>query len=358
MRRDAVARITGDPPARARRPDHLWRQGGRPTLIPCRPLALWDVGDKARAVARVTHRDPPGHRGGLYRLTPPGQQRPRPLLAPQALGHVVAMVPRTGLWLPAAPRRAQGQRRVVPPRAPRRREDPQGAALEKAVTAPAADVIHPPHAPAHARPQHRWRPLRKRGPESRRHGQADMTVHDALVAHPAHLVAPGGDRDCGAAQAQGCLTAHGDPLGALSTMQPPVCARAHLLGGTTGKPLGDEAILIRAIVPRMDAWKSVSHPLNPLYHRPSPRHAHPPLLPLSHGDFRAAEKCKFLCYKKGRRNQIQRTFEHTRWPNLSKQAMKSGRSTWSNGKNAYLMSVRDVVWARRKCLPCRNFGLR
>src|SRR5207244_12298870 len=39
------------------------------------------------------------------------------------------------------------------------------------------------------------------------------------------------------------------------------------------------------------------HRLNPPSHRPSPGHAHPPLSPLSHGDFRAAEKCKFLCYQ-------------------------------------------------------------
>jgi hypothetical protein len=38
--------------------------------------------------------------------------------------------------------------------------------------------------------------------------------------------------------------------------------------------------------------------------------------------------------------------------------MKLGRSTWSNGKSAYLVSVRDAVWARRTCLPCRNCGLR
>ena len=39
------------------------------------------------------------------------------------------------------------------------------------------------------------------------------------------------------------------------------------------------------------------HPLTPPSHQPASRHAHPPLSPLSHGDFRTTEKCKFLCYQ-------------------------------------------------------------
>ena len=38
--------------------------------------------------------------------------------------------------------------------------------------------------------------------------------------------------------------------------------------------------------------------------------------------------------------------------------MQSGRGAWSNGKSAYRVSVCDAVWTHRKCLPCRNFGLR
>jgi sigma-70-like protein len=37
------------------------------------------------------------------------------------------------------------------------------------------------------------------------------------------------------------------------------------------------------------------HRLHPLSYRPSPGHTRPPLFLLSHGDVRAAEKCKFLC---------------------------------------------------------------
>src|SRR5215831_18594297 len=39
---------------------------------------------------------------------------------------------------------------------------------------------------------------------------------------------------------------------------------------------------------------TTSHHLSPPPHRPSPRHAHLPLSPLSHGDFRPVAKCKFL----------------------------------------------------------------
>src|SRR5262247_2459646 len=39
---------------------------------------------------------------------------------------------------------------------------------------------------------------------------------------------------------------------------------------------------------------TTAHHLSPPPHRPSPRHAHLPLSPLSHGDFRPVAKCKFL----------------------------------------------------------------
>jgi hypothetical protein len=39
---------------------------------------------------------------------------------------------------------------------------------------------------------------------------------------------------------------------------------------------------------------TMSHHLSPPPHRPSPRHAHLPLSPLSHGDFRPVAKCQFL----------------------------------------------------------------
>src|SRR5262249_10787775 len=39
---------------------------------------------------------------------------------------------------------------------------------------------------------------------------------------------------------------------------------------------------------------TTSHPLSLPPHRPSPRHGHLPLSPLSHGDFRPAAKWKFL----------------------------------------------------------------
>lgn len=254
---DAVVLLTVAPPDRARRPDHLLRQGGRPTRLPCRHRARLAVGDKALAVARVPPIDQPVHRGGLPRLTQHGPPLPRPRLAQPALWPVGASGPLTGLRLPTATRRDHGPRRVVPPLAARCLDNHHGGALENAAPAPAEDVSPTPPSPAPARPQHHWRPLRTRCPESRRHGQDEMTVHDALVEPPASLAAPVVAIDFGAAQVQGCRTAHGAPMGALAPRQTPVGARAHLLGGTAGKPLGDEARLRRAIVPRMDALTSV-----------------------------------------------------------------------------------------------------
>jgi hypothetical protein len=147
-------------------------------------------------------KDQPVHLVGLHRLTQHGQQMPLPLLAQQAIRHVVEMAPLASLRIPAATRRDHVQRRVVPPIAARRLDDHDRAAVERAATDPAEDVIQTPHPTAHARTQHRWRLLIKRFPEERRHGQDDMTVDDALVEHPAHLADPGVDIDFGAAQAQ------------------------------------------------------------------------------------------------------------------------------------------------------------
>src|SRR5215831_14705578 len=46
-------------------------------------------------------------------------------------------------------------------------------------------------------------------------------------------------------------------MGTLSTMQTPIFDITHLLGVTAGKHLVDEASIIRAIVPWMNACKSV-----------------------------------------------------------------------------------------------------
>ena len=127
---------------------------------------------------------------------------PLPLLAQQALRHVVQMDPLAGLRSPAATRRNHVQMRVVLPLTAMRLDAHDGAALEGAATDPADDVIQALHPTAHERTQPHWRRLIKRFPEYLRHGQDDMPGDDALVEHPAHWADPVVDVDFGAAPAQ------------------------------------------------------------------------------------------------------------------------------------------------------------
>src|SRR5215470_13324684 len=82
-----------------------------------------------------------------------------------------------------------------------------------------------------------------------------MAIDDTLVQHPADLADPVVDVDFGAAQAQRRFTAHGDAMGALSTVQTAVFAIAYFLRIPTPEHLVHEAIIVGCIVARIDVLR-------------------------------------------------------------------------------------------------------
>src|SRR6478672_23086 len=254
---DAVAILAVDAPERDRWTHDILGQIPRQTLIPCGHIAFLSIGDNALAITRVTRLDQPLHLLGLHRLPQHREQRPLPLLAQQAIRHVVQMHPLLGLLIPSPTGGDDVQRGIVLAMTAMGLDDQDGAAREGAATDPALDIIHTADATAHEWTQHRLRLLIKRFPAYLRHGQDDMTGDDALMEHLTALADPGVDVDFGASSAQGRLAAHGDAMDALPTLQTAVLTIAHLLRIPAPEHLVPEAIIVTRIVARVDALEPV-----------------------------------------------------------------------------------------------------
>ena len=196
---DAVAIIAVDAPERARRTHDICGQIPCQTLIPCGHIAFLSVGDQSLARARVTHLNQLLHLLGLHRLAQHRQQRPLPLLAQQAIRHVIQGHPLFGLLIPSTTGGDEVQMGILLAMAAMGLDNHDGAALEGAATDPALDIIQTADAAAQERTQHRLRPLIKRFPEYLRHGQDDMPGDNACMKHLADLADPIVDVDLGAA---------------------------------------------------------------------------------------------------------------------------------------------------------------
>ena len=196
---NTVPLITINTPERDRRTHDIFGQIPRQTLIPCGHIAFLDVGDKSLAIARVTGIDEPLDFLGLHRLPQHGQQIPLPLLAQQAIWHILQVHPLLGLSIPSPTGGDDVQMGIILAIAAMGLDDQNVAALEGAATDPAIDIIQTADATAHEWTQHRLRLLIKRFPEYLRHGQHDMPVDDTLMQHLADLADPVVDVDFGAA---------------------------------------------------------------------------------------------------------------------------------------------------------------
>jgi hypothetical protein len=84
-----------------------------------------------------------------------------------------------------------------------------------------------------------------------------MTIDDALVELLAHLADKLIDVDLGASQAQGGLTAHGDEVFALPTLEASGVEVADLLRIATGEHLVDQLIIVSCIITGMELLKFI-----------------------------------------------------------------------------------------------------
>jgi len=165
------------------------------------------------------------------------------------------MHPLLGLLIPSPARRNDMQMRVVLAIAPMRLDHDDVTAFEGLATDRAKEILSALDATLHAGTEQRLGVLIKRRSSHLRHGQDNMPIDDACMEHFANLSDPIVDRDLGTSQAQRRLTAHGNEMFALTTMETAVFDRAHLVRITTPEHLTDEVIIGGRIVTRTELVK-------------------------------------------------------------------------------------------------------
>jgi hypothetical protein len=147
------------------------------------------------------------------------------------------------------------QMRVVLAMAPRRLAHDDVTACEGLATDRAKEIISALDATLPEGTEQRLGVLIKRRSEHLRHGQDNMPIEDAFMEHFANLSDPIVDIDLGTAQAQRRLTAHGNEMFALTTMETTVFDIAPLVRITTPEHLVDEGIIVGRIVTRPELFK-------------------------------------------------------------------------------------------------------
>ena len=85
-----------------------------------------------------------------------------------------------------------------------------------------------------------------------------VAIDDARMQHLTNVADPVVDVDFGAAQAQRRFTAHGDAMGALSTVQTVVFEIAHFPRVPTRQHLVHQTIIVGCLVARIEAFEPVS----------------------------------------------------------------------------------------------------
>jgi hypothetical protein len=89
-----------------------------------------------------------------------------------------------------------------------------------------------------------------------RHGEDNMPIDDPVMEHLTNLSDPIVDIDLGTSQAQRRLTAHGNAMFTLTTMETSVFDIAYLVRIPTPKHLVDKVIVVERIVARTELFKS------------------------------------------------------------------------------------------------------
>ena len=230
-------------PDGARRAPDVWGHVARPTLIPRGDGAVWHVGHAAVGILPATRRHPRVARGGLQRLAPPRQPRPRPLTPPPCVGHGLQRLPAVRRALSAPAGGDAMPRGLGLARAPRRVEHravPSPAPLTLDV---ALDVLQawPPAAPPRADPERRVVVAGRAAPgRHRATAGPGAPPHGAPLAplpHPVVAV------DCGTPPAPGrCPTQRPHRL-PRAAGQATRCARAQLCRVATREHRGHQALI-------------------------------------------------------------------------------------------------------------------
>jgi hypothetical protein len=108
--------------------------------------------------------------------------------------------------------------------------------------------------------------------QHRRQGENGVPIDDTLMEPVTDLADEVVDIDFSASQTQSRLTAHGDDMTALSTVEASILGISDLFRVSTGEHLLDEFIIVDAIITRVISLKSLPMIFEDLFEDTPPRY--------------------------------------------------------------------------------------
>jgi hypothetical protein len=129
------------------------------------------------------------------------------------------------------------------------------AALEGLATHRTKEIVQALHPTLHEWTEQRFGMLIKWCSQDIRHGEDNMPIDDPVMEHLTNLSDPMVDIDLGTSQAQRRLTAHGNAMFPLTTMETAVFDIAYLVRIPTPEHLVDKVIVVGRIVARTERFK-------------------------------------------------------------------------------------------------------
>src|SRR4029450_13940364 len=161
------------------------------------------------------------------------------------------MHPRVCLRIPSPAGRNDMQMRVVLAITPMGLDHDDIAALEGLATHRTKEIVQALHPTLHEWTEQRFGMLIKWCSQDIRHGEDNMPIDDPVMEHLTNLSDPMVDIDLGTSQAQRRLTAHGNAMFPLTTMETAVFDRAYLVRIPTPEHLVDKVIVVTNGVSRL-----------------------------------------------------------------------------------------------------------
>src|SRR5438128_9234147 len=165
------------------------------------------------------------------------------------------MHPLVCLRIPSTTGRNDRQRRIVLAMTPMRLDHDDIAALEGLAAHCTQEIVQAFHPTRHERTEQRFGMLIKWCAQDLRHGEDNMPIDDPVMEHLPNLSDPIVDIDLGTSPAQRRLTAHGNAMVPLTTMDTAVCDRAYLVRIHTPEHLVDKVIVVGRIGARTERFK-------------------------------------------------------------------------------------------------------
>src|SRR5712691_10075872 len=165
------------------------------------------------------------------------------------------MHPLVCLLIPSTTGRNDMQMRIVLAITPMRLDHDDIAALEGLAAHCTKEIVQALHPTLHERTEQRFSMLIKWCSQDIRHGEDNMPIDDPVMEHLTNLRDPIVDIDLGTSQTQRRLTAHGNAMFPLTTIETAVLDIAYLVRIPTPEHFVDKVIVVGRIVARTERFK-------------------------------------------------------------------------------------------------------